>query len=332
MVGNNEDQRVSVRNKWKREDYDFTPWLADNLHLLGGSLGLSLELVGTEQSVGPYWLDILARETVADVLVAIENQLEWTDTHHLGQLLNYTAGCDTRIGIWVAPEFCYEHAQALHWLNQWTAGKVSFYAVKIEAVRSTSESEPEARFHRVVWPGGWDKEATLPSNPPRGVEYETFFRPLIARLMNTGFADESPYRRFDHLDRSFDSCIDGISYSVSLEGANDAWVTLRIQTGEKDLTQHVFDALERDRELIESAIDAGRRHRWYWNGKNRHGWCSVSIRTEGSIHDPQEKHEATRAWMLDYLPKFKEFFDPRVGEILQNSAANPVSRTTDPMS
>ena len=318
MAEDSEYQIVPVRDVWKREDYNFTPWLADHLHLLGESLGLSLELVGTEQSVGPYWLDILARETRADVMVAIENQLEWSDTHHLGQLLTYTAGRDTRIGIWVAPEFCYEHAQALHWLNHWTKGDVSFYAVRVEAVRPTSDSDPEARFHKVVWPGGWNEEATLPSAPPKGVEYEAFFRPLIAELMNAGFSDKPPYKRFTNSDRHFYSRIKDISYGVSLEGTSDAWVTLRIETGDTDLTRQAFDALKDCREEIESAIDAGREHAWLWN-KTHRGWCSVSIGTEGSVHDPHEKQETTRAWMLRYLLKFKESFDPRVAKLLQET-------------
>ncbi len=322
MAEDNGHQRVPVKQVWKHEAYEFTPWLADNLHLLGESLGLSLELVGTEQSVGPYWLDILARETDADVLVAIENQLEWSDTHHLGQLLTYTAGRDTRIGIWVAPEFCHEHAQALHWLNQWTAGKTSFYAVKVEAVCPTSDSDPEARFHKVVWPGGWDKGATLPSAPPKGVEYEAFFRPLVAELMNTGFADKPPHKRFNRSDRHFFSRIDGIFYAVSLEGVDDAWVTLRIETKDKKQTRQVFDALEDCRKEIESAIAAGREHRWLWK-KTHRGWCSVNIGRKGSVHDSQERQDTTRAWMLAYLREFKEFFDPEVEKILQDLRSQP---------
>ena len=45
--------------------------------------------------------------------VAIENQLEWTDTHHLGQLITYATGCEARIAVWVATEFRYEYAVAL---------------------------------------------------------------------------------------------------------------------------------------------------------------------------------------------------------------------------
>ncbi|MDE0169682.1 MAG: DUF4268 domain-containing protein [bacterium] len=309
---------MPVRRVWAHEEYEFTPWLAENLHLLGETLGLSLELVGREQPVGPYSLDILAKETGAGVFVAIENQLEWADTHHLGQLLIYTAGRDTRIGIWVATGFGYEHAQVLHWLNQSTAGEVGFYAVKVEAVCPSADSEPGARFHKVVWPGGWDKGATPESGPPGGVEYELFFRPLVSELMRAGFSDRQPFRRFGVSDRSFHSRMNpGIQYSVSLEGVNDAWVTLRIQTGNKALTRRVFDALNTDREQIEKAYDADPEPKWYWNGKNRYGWCSISIRTQGSVHDPQTRLEETRQWMLDHLPRFKDFFDPRVNGILQ---------------
>ena len=80
-------EQVDVRRVWKHEAHHFTRWLADNLHLLGDELGLDLERVQREAPVGPFSLDILARETGRDVYVAIENQLEWTDMSHLGQRL-----------------------------------------------------------------------------------------------------------------------------------------------------------------------------------------------------------------------------------------------------
>jgi len=75
-------RRVDVRAVWAHEALDFTPWLAENLELLGNELGLKLELIGREHPVGPFFLDILARDTDTGGLVAIENQLEWTDFNH----------------------------------------------------------------------------------------------------------------------------------------------------------------------------------------------------------------------------------------------------------
>ena len=93
---------VNVREIWEHEAHDFTPWLADNLDRLGTELGMNLELVATEVSTGPFYLDILARESDLEVNVAIENQLGGSDHGHLGQLLTYAAGHDARILIWVA--------------------------------------------------------------------------------------------------------------------------------------------------------------------------------------------------------------------------------------
>ena len=53
---------VDVHERWRYEDRHFTPWLADNLHMLGGALGMNLKLVQTEKPVGPFFCDILAKE------------------------------------------------------------------------------------------------------------------------------------------------------------------------------------------------------------------------------------------------------------------------------
>ena len=46
---------VPLRTVWSREDHGFTPWLAEpaNLDLLAATLGLQLELKGTETESGP---------------------------------------------------------------------------------------------------------------------------------------------------------------------------------------------------------------------------------------------------------------------------------------
>jgi hypothetical protein len=61
--------RQPARQSWPRgELYDFTPWLAENLDLLGEELG-ALELREREHLVGRYLLDLLFQD--AQALVAV---------------------------------------------------------------------------------------------------------------------------------------------------------------------------------------------------------------------------------------------------------------------
>ena len=96
---------------------------------------MDLELVEQEAPAGRFRVDILARDVDFGVMVAIENQLEWTDHSHLGQLLTYAANHDVRRLIWVSPNFLPEHHTALEWLNQWTDDEIEIYGVKVTVVR-----------------------------------------------------------------------------------------------------------------------------------------------------------------------------------------------------
>ncbi|MCY4528587.1 MAG: DUF4268 domain-containing protein [Chloroflexi bacterium] len=312
-----EIKQVDVRTKWKHEALNFTPWLAENLHLLGDELEMKLELDRTEVPVGPYYLDILAKEADEGVKVAIENQLEETNLEHLGQLLTYATGSGAQVAIWVAPEFVYEHAQALHRLNEWTKESIKFFGVKVEVFGKAGGEPLEARFRKVVYPGGWDKEVTLPSGemPATKRQYYEFFQPLVTKLLREGFAEKT-VQYFGHTGRIFpSSLVPGIGYAGSFFG-DSAWVTLNIQLEDDDLNKRIFDTLEVDREEIERSVDAGPSPDWQWLRTDNFTYSSINIRRDGSIDDSPEKLEETRAWMLDLLPKLKEAFDPRLAEVL----------------
>lgn len=311
---------VDVRMLWPHEALHFTPWLAQNLELLGNELDLKLKLIGREHPVGPFFLDILAEDTDTGGLVAIENQLEWSDFNHLGQLLTYATGRDARVAIWIAPEFRYELAEALHRLNDWTTTGIRFYGVKVQAAVVTEGSDPVPSFRTVVSPEGWDKGQTLApgqSESPDARRFREFFEPLIADVNRSGSLPAPPLQLYGHTGRYFPSPHNqGIWYAATLEGTNDAWVSCHIQTPDNALTKRIFDTLQEDRSHIEGAIEIDPAPEWHWRRHDRRTFSSVNIRKDGSINDPPEEQDHTRTWMLDLLDKFKRAFDPRVANIL----------------
>jgi hypothetical protein len=62
--------RVELRETWKTEAQDFTPWLADeeNINILGDALNMELELKALEKSVSTFSADILCTNTDDDSL------------------------------------------------------------------------------------------------------------------------------------------------------------------------------------------------------------------------------------------------------------------------
>lgn len=115
-------KRVSIREIWKNEASDFTPWLAEpeNISLLGDTIGMELEVESVETGVGRFFADILCRETSSDRFVVIENQIEHTDHDHLGKTITYAAGLGATAVVWIARRFHDEHRAALDWLNEVT--------------------------------------------------------------------------------------------------------------------------------------------------------------------------------------------------------------------
>lgn len=154
-------ERVDLRDIWKDEARDFTPWLArpENLELLADTLRLELDTdtVETEKDVGSFRADILCQETGSDDQVLIENQLGPTDHAHLGQLLTYAAGLSAVTVVWIAERFVEEHRAALDRLNQITHKKFRFFGVEIKLWR-IGKSLPAPMFNIVSKPNDWSRE------------------------------------------------------------------------------------------------------------------------------------------------------------------------------
>lgn len=155
-------KRVDLRDVWPHEAHDFTKWLSEepNLALLGGEIGIELELIEAESSVGSFNVDIYAQESGTGRKVVIENQLEDTNHDHLGKVITYAAGKGAEVVVWVVAHARDEHRQAIEWLNQHTDSDFGFFLVEIE-LWAIGDSLPAPRFNVVEQPNEWTKAIKL---------------------------------------------------------------------------------------------------------------------------------------------------------------------------
>ena len=139
---------------------------------------------------GGYVADILARNPADGSLVLIETQLESTDYRHLGQIMTYLAGLETRTIVWVAASFHDEHLSAIQWLNDHTADPYAFFAVRIRVVRI--EDSPLAPLFEVVErPNQWERylhEIAQPTPSALGQQKQAFWSHYVQR-----YPEESEY-------------------------------------------------------------------------------------------------------------------------------------------
>lgn len=194
-------ESLDVRQYWEHEEYDFTPWLADEIGAEGASdledvLGLDMEVIEREKSVGKYKVDIYARVVDDGRSIVIENQLDGSNHDHLGKAIAYAAGVDADIIVWLTPEFNDEHRDAMQWLNENTREGVDLFAIRLE-VWKIGSSPPAVRFNAVEQPSEWKEKAQrsrgeLSDRDKLREEFWTAFRDRIEDT-KTPLSSRKPY-------------------------------------------------------------------------------------------------------------------------------------------
>ena len=155
-----------LRECWPHEEKDFTPWLAENIDELARAIGVdTIEVVATEQDVGKYFADIVGRinNGQESIDVVIENQLEKSDHGHLGQIITYASGLNSKCIIWICKEVEDEHRAAIDWLNEHTDEDISFFLIKAELWK-IDNSNPALRFDIICSPNNWAKSVKKTSS------------------------------------------------------------------------------------------------------------------------------------------------------------------------
>lgn len=312
--------KVSLREIWPHEASDFTPWLAENIEELGKSLGMDLELIEQEASVGNFSLDILAKDLGSSRSVIIENQLTQTDHDHLGKLLTYAAGFDASIVIWVSESIREEHRQAMDWLNQRTDNETSFFGVVVEVIK-IDDSKPAFNFKLIASPNEWQKNKKRQktqggSLSTKGEKYQHYFQGLIDTLRDehrfTSAKAGQPQNWY-----TFSSGVSGLTYGANFSQGGKARAELYIDLGDQEKNKYVFDQLLNQKEIIEAEL--GQEVSWERLDSKRAS--RLALYTDGAIDDSDADLERVKSWHIEKLLKLKASLRNKIGALAKSAAS-----------
>ena len=267
-------ERADVREAWRHEAHNFTPWLSENLDRLSAELGIDdLELEDTEVNVGPYRADIVARIPQDGSGVLIENQLERANLQHLGQLLAYLAGLEAKIVIWVATGFDEAHLSAIRWLNNHTTDPFAFFAVRVSVVR-IGDSPLAPVFDVIERPNEWDRtvgEITRSGSLSRVGQFRRDFWAHLAKVLpgapgpRSGYAASNVYYRVEPADLYICQYIAQREVGVYLTGKNgrgDADVKKRIAQYTDALVRELGEGANVSGSWTGLHVDSSDRSNW----------------------------------------------------------------------
>jgi len=300
---------VSVREYWKNEQFDFTPWLAQEDHIaqLSDALGIELEVENIEVAVGPYSADILAKDTGTDRYVVIENQFGRTNHDHLGKLITYGSVLDASAVVWLSENFTEEHRRALDWLNDNTSDELAFYGVTLE-LWQIDNSRPALRFNVVSEPPAPERKRaagkvaeTLTEGRQLQLDFWTEFRNrLLAAQVVRKAQTPRPQYWFDvTLGRA------GIHLSNTASTTRNR-VGVRVYLSSK-VADVALAHLQKERTAIEREI--GETLQWNPSPDNRDK--IILLDRPADLAD-RDKWPEYCDWLVDMNGRFRKAFAPRV--------------------
>lgn len=326
---------VDVRDVWKSEPIDFTPWLAqeENLSSLGAALHLgALTLQTTEYSVGDFSADIVAVDE-GGTQVLIENQLEQTDHRHLGQVLTYLAGIGSSEAsiVWVSTRFREEHRAAIDWLNRNTMEGFDFFGVEIEVLR-IGNSDPAPRFNVVAMPNDWARQArqavrgaSSGAVSEMGALYQKYWLAMREAYEASAHGHTFPKAGPRHW-LPFGIGRKGFQITAVV-GRTGKSLRVELYMDQKGIPPNqAFNALFAQRHAIEA--DYGKS--LDWQPLPNSVAARVAVHLTGADITNRNDWPRQHAWIISELKKFREIFTDRVKQLAINDGQDDDTLTTEP--
>jgi hypothetical protein len=308
-------QSIDLRDVWRHEAYDFTPWLLGNADVLAGALGIDLEFTAAEHPVGGFNLDLVGRDLTNNCVLIVENQLSTTDHGHLGQLVTYAAGTEARTIVWIAPSFKEEHRQALDFLNDMGGEETRFFGLEISLVR-IGDSAPAPLIRLRAQPNDWHAQVSAATRSTaqqvgKAPLYRQFWTRFLERVKveHPGWtnATKAPLDNWLSMPCPFKG---GTYYSVSFAARSKLRTELYIDLGDAELNTSLFEQLADQKELLEQTYGAPLS----WEELTGKRACRIADYGEGDVSN-EGLHEQYIDWFFDTAMRLRRAIDAVVPAI-----------------
>ena len=301
-------ERVPLREIWKNESRDFTPWLEGHIDSLSEVLNMELSVVEREKNVKSFWADLVAEDEKGE-LVVIENELKKTDHEHLGKLITYLVNTDAKTAVLICSEPRQEHINVVTWLNEMTPSDISFYLVKVEGIK-IDDSKPAPLFSVIVKPSEESKQIGQEKQKlaQRHILRRAFWEGLLEKCNKKTdlFSNVSP-QIWNYIGTGAGKT--GLYYHFVISGER-ADVELYIDRKEKEENKKIFDTLLSHKEKIEEKF--GEPLKWERLDEKKASRIRRSFR-EGLKN--KDKWDELQEKMIDAMIKLEKSLKPYIQKL-----------------
>lgn len=303
---------MSLGEVWEDEEGDFTPWLIRNIDQLANAIGIEIEEVEREDSVGGYSVDIRGTEMNSDETIVIENQFGTTDHRHLGQLLTYGAGTEAGFVIWVSEQFREEHRSVLEWLNGSSAGGAKFFGVRPRVIRIDAADDIGFEFMVEIEPNNWERGLQDESLTERQQAYQRFFSDLTE-----AYADHRPdWNKLKAQPQSwlsFGAGKAGVSLGWAFHKGPELSTELYIDTQDAAENDKIYSQLNEEAQQIEDELG---ELVWQRLPDKRASRIKMARGVPDYVENlSKEERDGLIEWAVEEMDEFQSVFESRIRQL-----------------
>ena len=287
-------ERVSLRDVWPHEAYDFTQWLEENIDVLSEAIDRNIVNAEREKKTeSTLSVDLVAVDEAGSSII-IENQLEKSDHDHLGKLITYLTAMQANTAVWIVAVPRPEHVAALTWLNE--SSSADFYLLKIEAIR-IENSPPAPLLTLIVGPSEEGKSIGRSKQEMSERDHTRYkWWSLLVQHPDATLHRHITPGKYSWI--GLGSGVRGIVFNyVATKNGAGAEVYIDRGKGMNHENLQIFDQLHAKKDQIETDFGASLS----WERLEGKRACRIRAGVPGGYHDPEEVWRASHDRMTDAM-------------------------------